>query len=50
MFPRLFYSRIPRYEAMAEQYGYTITTEELHDLQHEGDFLSLVETALARQS
>ena len=50
MFPRLFYSRIPRYEAIAEQYGYTITTEELHDLQDESDFLTLVETALVRQS
>jgi hypothetical protein len=50
MFPRLFYSRIPRYEAIAEQYGYTITTDELHDLQEEGDFLKLAETALARQS
>jgi len=50
MFPRLFYSRIPRYEAIAEQYGYTITTEELHDLQDEADFLKLVETALLRQS
>ena len=49
MFPRLFYSRIPRYEAIAEKYGYTITTEELHDLQDEGDFLKLVETALLRQ-
>ena len=50
MFPRLFYSRIPRYEAIAEQYGYTITTDELHDLADERDFLSLVETTLARQS
>jgi hypothetical protein len=50
MFPRLFYSRIPRYEAIAEQYGYTITTEELHNLQDESDFLKLVETALVRQS
>jgi hypothetical protein len=50
MFPRLFYSRIPRYEAIAEQYGYTITTDELHDLQNESDFLKLVETALVRQA
>jgi len=50
MFPRLFYSRIPRYEAIAEQYGYTITTEELYQVQDESDFLALVETALARQS
>jgi shikimate kinase len=50
MFPRLFYSRIPRYEAIAEQYGYTITTDELYQVQVENDFLALVETALARQS
>ena len=50
MFPRLFYSRIPRYETIAEQYGYTITTEELYQVRDEADFLSLVETALARQS
>jgi hypothetical protein len=50
MFPRLFYSRIPRYEAIAEQYGYTITTEELYQVKDESDFLVLVETALARQS
>lgn len=50
MFPRLFYSRIPRYEAIAEQYGYTITTDELYQVQDENDFLALVETALARRS
>jgi shikimate kinase len=50
MFPRLFYSRIPRYEAIAEQYGYTITTEELYQVRDEADFLGLVETALARQA
>lgn len=50
MFPRLFYSRIPRYEAIAEQYGYTISTDELYQVQDEADFLALVETALARQS
>ena len=50
MFPRLFYSRIPRYETIAEQYGYTITTDELYQVRDENDFLALVETALARQS
>jgi hypothetical protein len=50
MFPRLFYSRIPRYEAIAEQYGYTISTDELYQVQDENDFLALVETALARQA
>lgn len=49
VFPRLFYSRIPRYESLANQYGYTITTEELWRVQSENDFVDLVEAAIARQ-
>ncbi|WP_018954073.1 hypothetical protein [Thioalkalivibrio sulfidiphilus] len=48
MFPRLFRSRIPRYEAIARDYGYTITTEELGRVKSEQDFLALIETALER--
>lgn len=50
VFPRLFYSRIPRYEAIAQRYGYTITTDELATVQDENDFLQLVAHAIARQS
>jgi len=50
VFPRLFYSRIPRYEAIAERSGYTITTDELATVQEENDFIALVERAIARQS
>ena len=46
VFPRLFYSRIPRYEAIAEKYGYTIKTEDLYKTKTEADFLALVEKAL----
>ncbi len=46
VFPRLFYARIPRYEAIAEKYGYTIKTEDLYQIESEADFLALVETAL----
>jgi len=49
MFPRLFNSRIPRYEAIAEQYGYTITTDELWQVENEADFLALIEAALQRR-
>jgi shikimate kinase len=49
MFPRLFYSRIPRYEAIAKQYGYTITTDELKQVGDEAGFLMLIETALERE-
>lgn len=46
VFPRLFYSRIPRYQAIVEQYGYTITTTDLARVETEQDFLALVEQAL----
>ncbi len=50
VFPRLFYSRIPRYQAIADRYGYTVTTDELSRVQNEADFLALVEKALERQA
>jgi hypothetical protein len=50
MFPRLFYSRIPRYEAIANEYGYTVTTKELAQVQNEADFMELIETVLTRQN
>ncbi len=46
IFPRLFYSRIPRYEAIAKKYGYTIKTEDLYKIKTEADFLALVEKVL----
>ena len=47
-FPKLFYSRIPRYDKIANQYGYTITTQELFQVKTETDFVELVATAIAR--
>jgi shikimate kinase len=50
MFPRLFYARIPRYEAIAREYGYTVTTDELWAVRDEADFRELIERVLgARQ-
>jgi len=48
VFPRLFRARVPRYEAIADKYGYTISTEELAKVNSEADFLALVEQAVAR--
>lgn len=48
VFPHLFYSRIPRYEAIAKEHGYTITTTELAQIGNEQDFMELVETAIGR--
>lgn len=50
IFPRLFHARVPRYEAIAQRYGYTITSDELAAVNDEADFLALVETAIARQT
>ncbi len=49
VFPRLFHSRIPRYEEIARQ-GYTVTSEEVGQVKNEQDFLQLLETAIARQA
>ena len=46
VFPRLFYARIPKYEALAEEYGYTVTTKDIAAIKNEQDFLSLIERVL----
>ncbi len=50
VFPRLFHSRIPRYEAIAEPYGYTVTSKEVAQIRDERDFLELLETAIERKA
>ena len=50
MFPRLFYSRIPRYEAIAEKYAYTITTDDLAKVSDESGFMALIEKTIANQN
>ncbi len=47
VFPRLFHSRVPRYEEIARQ-GYTVTSREVAQVRDEQDFLALLETAIAR--
>jgi len=50
VFPRLFHSRIPRYEAIAGPYGYTVTSREVSRVRNEADFLNLLETAIDRSN
>ena len=48
VFPKLFSTRIPRYETIAERFAYTIQTSELYQIKSESDFLTLIETAIDR--
>ena len=50
IFPRLFHSRIPRYEAIANPHGYTVTSQEVSQVRDQQDFLQLLETAISRNN
>jgi len=49
IFPRLFHSRLPRYDDIA-QHGYTVTSDEATQVENENDFLQLLELAIERQN
>ena len=49
IFPRLFKARLPRYQRIADAYGYTVTTEELAKVTDEAGFHQLVESAIAKR-
>lgn len=49
MFAKLFNARIPYYEAFAEEFGYTVTTDEISAVKGESSFLELLERAVERQ-
>lgn len=46
IFPRLFRARLPRYEAIARQYGYTLNAAEVAAVGGEEDFFRLLTAAL----
>ena len=46
VFPRLFSSRLPRYESIAEEFGYVIDAEDSSRVKSEQDFLDLVADAM----
>ena len=48
IFPKLFYERIPRYERIAKDHGYVISTKEVLSVSDEHSFVELVSTALDR--
>jgi len=50
VFPELFKSRLPRYQAIADQYGYTVDANVAADVKTEADFIKMISNALAKQS
>ena len=50
VFPRLFHSRVPRYEAIARPHGYTVTSHEVAAVRDEQDFHELLENAIGRKA
>lgn len=46
VFPRLFRARVPRYQAIARENGYIVTSAQVARVETEAQFLSLVERAL----
>ncbi|MGR9114927.1 MAG: ATPase [Gammaproteobacteria bacterium] len=49
VFPKLFKSRLPRYEAIAQQYGYTVCANDTAQVKDENDFIQLIAKAIAAQ-
>jgi hypothetical protein len=50
VFPRLFQSRIPRYEKIANELGYTVQAQDVFNIKTEADFIRLLEDAITNQS
>ncbi|MGR8929590.1 MAG: ATPase [Gammaproteobacteria bacterium] len=48
VFPELFKARVPRYEAIVAEYGYTVDADEVANVQSEDDFIQLIARAIAR--
>lgn len=48
VFPKLFRSRIPRYEAIAKAHGYVVTSDEIAAVADESHFFTLLEEAISR--
>jgi hypothetical protein len=46
VFPYLFQSRLPRYQAIADQYGYTIDANDVADVKNEADFIQVIADVL----
>ena len=49
VFPKLFRSRLPRYQAIADNYGYTLDAKVAATIKDEDDFIRHIATAISNQ-
>ncbi len=49
VFPQLFKARVPRYQAIADQYGYTLDANEVATVSNEDDFIQLIADIIAKE-
>ncbi len=49
VFPQLFKARVPRYQAIADQYGYTLDANEVAAVSNEDDFIQLIADVIAKK-
>ncbi len=47
VFPYLFHARLPRYQAIADQHGYTISSDQAMTVQNDSDFMALIAESIA---
>jgi len=50
VFPRLFHARLPRYQAIADQYGYTVDASAIAEVKNEDEFINLIAQTLDNNS
>ena len=50
VFPKLFHARLPRYQAIADQYGYTVDASAVAQVKNEDEFIRLIAQTLDHDS
>jgi len=50
VFPELFRSRLPRYQSIADQYGYTLDANDVAQVSNEEEFIQLIAAAIEQQT
>lgn len=48
VFPELYKSRLPRYQAIADQYGYTVSADAIAKVTNESEFIQLIANTIAQ--